>query len=65
MSKHHTFTVQCCHCNRVISKKARTDISKDVVSHGMCWPMCEQAKAAGWGQFEGAIAEKRAKEVAA
>jgi len=45
------FVVVCMCCGKEKSREVRENYKKDVVSHGLCTPLCDEAKRAGWAKF--------------
>ncbi len=45
------FIVKCSFCGKEKSREERPDLEADRVSHGMCEPICEEAKKIGWGKY--------------
>lgn len=45
------FVVVCMCCGKEKSRDIRENYKKDVISHGLCTPLCEEAKKAGWAKF--------------
>lgn len=45
------FITRCAFCAAEKSREERPDLTEDIVSHGMCTPICEPAKAKGWAKF--------------
>jgi len=50
-SKPFCFVVVCMCCGKEKSREARENYTKDVISHGICTPLCDESKAAGWGKW--------------
>lgn len=50
-TKSFSFVVVCMCCGKEKSREARENYKKDVVSHGLCTPLCDEAKKAGWAKF--------------
>ena len=45
------FIVRCAFCGTEKSREDRPDLTQTIVSHGMCEPICEEARKMGWGDF--------------
>lgn len=43
---------RCAHCGRIIGYRTCSPQARHLVTHGMCLPMCPEARAAGWGEYE-------------
>lgn len=45
------FIVVCAFCGKEKSRVEQAGLLADTVSHGLCKPLCEPAKAKGWGKY--------------
>lgn len=46
-----SFIVVCMCCGKEKSRAAKEDYKADVISHGLCTPLCDEAKAKGLAKF--------------
>lgn len=46
-----SFIVVCMCCSKEKSRDPKEGYKADVISHGLCTPLCDEAKKAGWAKF--------------
>jgi len=46
-----SFVTVCMYCKKEKSRELREEYTKDVISDGLCTPLCDGAKAAGWAKY--------------
>lgn len=46
-----SFIVVCMCCGKEKSRDIKEGYKSDVISHGLCTPLCDEAKAKGWAKF--------------
>lgn len=47
----HFFITRCAFCQSEKSREEKPELEKDIVSHGICTPICEPARKLGWARF--------------
>ena len=45
------FITRCMFCKKEIKRTADPALTTDAFSDGLCVPLCEPAKAKGWGKY--------------